>query len=433
MSDEGGSGGGGGIGFGGDKGGGNDYAPAGAPLSLNSNDYGGSYTPVSAGSGSSSVPGFSDFSYAGDYGNYGGFSAGPSSYAPGVGFGSSSGDNSGNALGAIQGAIGASGPQSAFSPTPGVDLGNAFPDPTSSAYAENAPTSFNERWGDTTPSVNGTSQENVPLPTPRPPQADAVDYPGADSYTGPAFETNGGSSSANIPVQPAAAPQSLDQLAYGNAGPPVSLAPLGTIANPGKMPNSGASSAPSLGSTSGNGGSDTGGFLSSLGVKNPLQTAIAAGGLAAGLFGNSKTPSGYDDLKAAAANLNSTGSVLQQYLTTGTLPPGMQTSVDQATQAAKARVVQNYANRGLSTDPTKNSSLQQELAQIDQQAVITAATIGDSLMKTGLSASGMANQIYQALVKIDTDKSQRVGSAISNFASSLGGGQTGSNINLKLG
>jgi hypothetical protein len=107
------------------------------------------------------------------------------------------------------------------------------------------------------------------------------------------------------------------------------------------------------------------------------------------------------------------------YLTSGTLPAGLKAQLDQATAAAKARVISNYASQGLSTDPNQNSALAQQLAMIDQQAVISIAQIGQQLFTSGVSASGLSSQLYGQLVQIDATQTANIGKAIANFAGAI--------------
>lgn len=165
-------------------------------------------------------------------------------------------------------------------------------------------------------------------------------------------------------------------------------------------------------------------------TKNPLGILAAGAGLGLNLARGNQAPAGLADMTAAAASLKNTGSVLQSYMQTGTLPPGMQASVDQATAAAKARIIQNYASRGLNTNPTQNSALQQELQQLQQNAIITAAQIGDKLMTEGLSATQISAQIYNNLITIDRQRQAATGSAIASFAAALSGGGGGTTIKL---
>src|SRR5208282_4329334 len=70
---------------------------------------------------------------------------------------------------------------------------------------------------------------------------------------------------------------------------------------------------------------------------------------------------------ASAQPLINSGEMLTTYLATGTLPPAFQQQVTQQVQAAKAQIIQGYATRGQSTNPSDNSALAQDLANVDAQ------------------------------------------------------------------
>lgn len=139
-------------------------------------------------------------------------------------------------------------------------------------------------------------------------------------------------------------------------------------------------------------------------------------------------------LAQQASQLNEQGQALASYLTNGNLPPGLQSSLEQATKAAKAKVISNYAAQGMSTDPTQNTALAQTLAAIDQQAIISTAQIGQQLMQSGLNASQLSSNLYKTLAQIDQTQTEQIGKSIANFASAISGrgiGSSGQTFTLK--
>ena len=169
-------------------------------------------------------------------------------------------------------------------------------------------------------------------------------------------------------------------------------------------------------------GSSTPSFLSQLGTgalnsitKNPLPIAAAGGALAYDVLkGNPDTAAekqlqqSATTLQGQAAGLTATGTQLTSYLTTGPLPPGQQAQVPQAVAARKAQIIANAAAHGQNTNPTQNSGLAQDLAAADQEGLVIAgqletqlASAGTTLINSGLNATGLSSEIYQALVKID--------------------------------
>lgn len=204
------------------------------------------------------------------------------------------------------------------------------------------------------------------------------------------------------------------------------------------LPQGGAATPATAGSAapaSAGAGGDTSSLKSlseSVGIKNPLGAAIGAAGLGYNILQGQQARPSTQNLEQQAAALNSQGQQLLSYLQSGNLPAGLKAQLDQATQAAKARVISNFASQGLSTDPSKNSVLAQQLSQIDQQALISTAQIGQNLMTTGLQESGLSSDLYKTLSQIDQTQTANIGRAIANFASSLNAGG-GNGINIKLG
>lgn len=200
-----------------------------------------------------------------------------------------------------------------------------------------------------------------------------------------------------------------------------------------------------LGSDVGGGAaSGGGGFFNSLlkGITPDLSKpggligpAIAGGGLAYNIAQGQKNSAAVNALGDLASQQGKLGAQLEGYLTTGTLPPGLQASVKQATDAAKARAISNAASQGLSTDPTKNTALAQTLASIDQQIPIITAKIGEELLSTGVTASGLASNVYAQLANIDQTQTANIGRSIASMAAALSGKTSipGTNLQVSAG
>lgn len=276
---------------------------------------------------------------------------------------------------------------------------------------------------------------------------------------------------------------SLDNLsATGNTAgttPPTNLLSPDQLGQP-------ASTAAATGATSTAKTADkSGGVLDSLGIKNPAGTALAGAGLAYSVINgqnaNAKAASALapsqlqavqDYLKSAqdasqatagnataqtenAKQLYTQGQNLLQYLQTGTLPPDAQASLDQATASAKAAIKSRYASQGLNTDPTQNSVLNQELQQVDQQAIASKSqleqqyqaagaqliqasqaaaaeseSISNNITAAGTAAAGLSSDLYKTLIGIDQTSQAQIGTAIANFAKSVSGTGGGTTINL---
>lgn len=148
---------------------------------------------------------------------------------------------------------------------------------------------------------------------------------------------------------------------------------------------------------------------------------------------------------AAAAPLLANGQTLMTYLTTNTLPPQFQASVDQQVAAAKAQITQGYASRGMSPDPNKNSALAQDLNNVDQQALTLKAgletqlqtagnqmvTTANQLLSAGISATQLSAELPIQMAQLNASLNQQMASSISSFAAALNGG--GKAITLNLG
>ena len=207
-------------------------------------------------------------------------------------------------------------------------------------------------------------------------------------------------------------------------------APAGTTPATGLSPEQMGKAAPTAAAPAAAGGG-TKSVLESLGIKSPLGAAIGAAGLGYSMMQGQQAPKFSPELQAQAARLDANGQKLMAYLQEGNLPPGLKASLDQATAGAKAKIISNFAAQGLNTDPTQNSVLAQQLAQVDQQAIISTAQMGQQLMQSGLAQSGLSSDLYKTLANIDQTQTANIGKAISAFAASLGG--VGRGVNLKLG
>ena len=189
------------------------------------------------------------------------------------------------------------------------------------------------------------------------------------------------------------------------------------------------------GSSGGGGNSQTTGILPGI-SNNTLGIGAAGVGLLNNLVNGNRPLANATNLtgNATSANTvatqqNEAGVALQQYVATGQLPAGYEDQVQQAAQSAKQTIISNYANRGLPTDPTRNSTLAQELAQVDarlpamrEQIAADLAKTGSGMVSAGLTASGISSGIYQTLANLENSQNNQRGAAIANFAAALNGG-----------
>lgn len=162
--------------------------------------------------------------------------------------------------------------------------------------------------------------------------------------------------------------------------------------------------------------------------------ALAGGALLYDLFKGNETDPNITSLQGLSSklgdesqNLFTQGQTFENYLTSGTLPTGLQNKLNLAEGAAKARVVQGAANSGLSADPTKNSAVAQDLSSVDIQGSaamadeeVKLAQLGQSMIGQGIQLAGLQSNLYQFLANYDQKQQQQVGDAITNFAKALG-------------
>ena len=268
--------------------------------------------------------------------------------------------------------------------------------------------------------------------------ADPLAFNSLDAQAAPLGSLSGSVPGASAPAATGAssfaAPSGL-----GGATDPTALNAINAQAGPANGLAGGADSF-SGATASGTSGPTSGGFLDSfsnalspanlgkdLGTslgKNLPGVAIGGAGLAYAMSQGQKTSAATQQIQQQAAALNAQGQQLASYLTSGNLPPGLKTQLDQATSSAKAQVISTFAKQGMSTDPSQNSALAQELALIDQQAVISTATIGQNLLTTGISETGMASQLYTTLSNIDQTQTAAIGKAIASMAAAFSPGGT---------
>ena len=222
-----------------------------------------------------------------------------------------------------------------------------------------------------------------------------------------------------------------DPLANGQSGGAPAPAAGTTQLTPQQLGQKAAATGAAASAPAAGGDSKDKGVLDSLGIKNPLGAAIGAAGLGYSVLQGQQAAKYSPEMQAQAEALSAQGKQLLSYLNSGTLPAGLQQSLTQATSAAKAKIISNFASQGLNTDPAQNTALAAQLNQVDQQALISTAQIGQQLMTSGIQETGLSSDLYKTLANIDQTQTANIGKAIAGFASSISG--SGGGINLKLG
>ena len=172
-----------------------------------------------------------------------------------------------------------------------------------------------------------------------------------------------------------------------------------------------------LGNLFGGGGKDGGGLFGG----SPALGLLAAAPVALQALRESQPYKGETQLQQSAAQLGQQGKELQNYLQTGTLPPGAQAAINQATASAQAAIRSQYAAMGMSG----SSAEAQDLAQAQQAGVTQATNMAATLLSTGIQSTQMSDQLYQDIINQSMQEDQDLSSAIGNFAYMAGGGLGG--------
>lgn len=238
---------------------------------------------------------------------------------------------------------------------------------------------------------------------------------GAAPGTGAAVEglSSGGVATPDIGSSIGTPPPGSAGAGYntGSLSNAVGTAPAGTVQAPNIPSGVSASTLPTATPNlpSPSIGSQVGGFIKD----NPWAIPAAAIGYEA-LKGTSPLP-GQSQIEANAAKLNQQGASLQNYFQSGTLPPGVQSGINSASEAAKASIRSSYASRGMSG----SSAEQQDIAAVGERAATQGSQIALSLLQQGVSETGMANQLYLELMGSALQQDQALGSALATFSAAM--------------
>jgi hypothetical protein len=215
----------------------------------------------------------------------------------------------------------------------------------------------------------------------------------------------------------------------GGGTPPTAATAGGTGGfNPESGQAGGAATAPNSISqlfSSGSGGGFTLGNIGTALSKNSNVLFPAAGLGYQAIIGNQE-PKGYNELENTASTLANQGGQLQQYLQSGTLPPGLQASLDQAQQSAAASIRSQYAARGMSG----SSAEAQDLANLQQTIASQGASMALNLLNTGVSETQLSSQLYSAIMQQNMTQNQELSGAIANFATAAAGGTPGGTFKI---
>jgi hypothetical protein len=168
----------------------------------------------------------------------------------------------------------------------------------------------------------------------------------------------------------------------------------------------------SVASTLGGTGSNILGFFE----KNP--GALIAGGLLGAnmLLGDKPLPA-EAAIQQNAGEAASHARTLEAYQQSGTLPPGLQSIVDQQTSAAEAELRSSFAKNGLS-----GSTMEAEqLGQLKRAKAGQIAALADNLAKQGIQWAGLSAQEFGQLLSAQQAQDAAFTQSLGLFAGGLAG------------
>lgn len=150
-------------------------------------------------------------------------------------------------------------------------------------------------------------------------------------------------------------------------------------------------------------------------VKPYLGPAVSGGALLAAVMRGNQPVAGEKQVNTAANTLASQGQQLSSYLTSGTLPPGVQTALHRSAEAAKATTRSQYAARGM----TGSDAEARDLAAIDTSIVAQGTDVAMKLMQQGVSETNLSAELYNNIMHNALAEDASLGQALSSFAQSL--------------
>jgi len=225
----------------------------------------------------------------------------------------------------------------------------------------------------------------------------AVDQAPVAAATTPAAPATPATPAA-APVAPAAAPAATEAIT------PTTDA----------LSGAGGTSTLVKGATSAGGeGFNIGSFLKDYG-----SLGLAGAGLAYNMLKGNQKPEFQSNVENAAAQLQAQGAQLQGYLTSGTLPPGMDAALQSAHNAAAAAIRSRYANMGMSG----SSAEMNDLSNLAYTTVSQGANIASQLMQTGVNEQQFAAGLYQNLMSTSMAQDTAMSNSIAGFTNAMAGG-----------
>lgn len=183
---------------------------------------------------------------------------------------------------------------------------------------------------------------------------------------------------------------------------------------PGSVGAGAAGGTPSLAGGTQTSGKETGGSEWGKFLTSP-QGLLTIGSLGASAAQGQKQPAGVEALTTQANQLTAQGNRLNSYLTTGTLPPGLQQGLTTATNDAQTAIKSKYASMGMSGSSAEAQDLQSVAMRAEEQGASQAM----QLMQMGTQDLQLGSQLYEYLIGVNMQQDQQLSTSISNFASAF--------------
>ena len=142
---------------------------------------------------------------------------------------------------------------------------------------------------------------------------------------------------------------------------------------------------------------------------------VAGGGLALDVLRGNQNPPGYNQILTQANQANQQSQQLQSYLSSGQLPPGLQTSLDSARADAEASIKSRYANMGMSG----SSAEAQDIQNMHSRIVSQGADMAMQLFQQGVSEQAISSRLYETIMQEQIAQDQQLSSGITNMVTAL--------------
>jgi hypothetical protein len=236
----------------------------------------------------------------------------------------------------------------------------------------------------------------------------------------PLSETVGATVPSGTPGGTAPLGSTLPSSGIGGSGTDPAASGLGAFDVSGNsVPVGSPATTDSAGGTTGTGGTRLDSIISKL-TSNP-GVLVGAGALGLDALKQGQPLPDATQLNKIGAQTQAEGNQLASYLSTGTLPPGAQESVNLATTAAKAQVRSTAAQLGLSGSTWEAD----RMSQIDQAASAQGEQIAQQLLTQGANYTGISTGVFENLMKSTLTQDEDFQKALATFSAGLAGARTG--------